>query len=188
MQMKPEFHNNEPRSQVVFRFHQRVLFETGTCERSLAAAIVDNYLDAVPAAHRIVEFHVGTTAETADKAMKANAQIIKRYVTGAVKLPVDLEESWVKSFPDDIRLECKRELARRYGFLGAKAPTAEVGRAVTISCVMREHADVIDAYAQSKTCGSRASKQRLMKEIADAQAALATLQAELAAEITGDAE
>ncbi len=186
--MKPESHNHEPRSQVVFRYHQRVLFETGTCERSLAAAIVDNYLEAVPAAHRIVEFHVGTTAHTAEKAIKANAQIIKRYVIGAVKMPVDLEEAWVRAFPQHLRLECKRELTRRYGFLAAQAPSAEAGRAITISCVMREHADVIDAYAESKACGSRASKQRLMKEIADAQAALATLQAELAAEITGDAE
>ncbi|MBH1477348.1 MULTISPECIES: hypothetical protein [Bacillati] len=184
--MKPEFQTAEPRSQIIFRYHLQVLNQTGTCERSLAARIVDNYLALVAEPLRIVEFHAGTTAESAEKAIKANAQIIKRYVTGAVKLPVDLEEAWVRAFPDTHRLECKRELARRYGFLGARAPTAEVGRAITISCVMRECADVVDAYAESKSCGSYQSKQRLVKEIADAQAALASLQAELTAELSGE--
>lgn len=184
--MKPEFQISEPRSQVIFRFHQRVLFETGTCERTLASKIADNYMALVAEPHRIVEFHAGTTAESAEKAMKANAQIVKRYTTGAVKLPVDLEEAWVRAFPETIRLECKRELARRYGFLGAKAPTAEAGRAITISCVMRECADVVEAYANSRTCGSLAAKQKLQKEIADAQASLASLLAEIAAELSDE--
>ncbi|MFE6057065.1 hypothetical protein ACFQ6N_40545, partial [Kitasatospora sp. NPDC056446] len=87
--MKPEFQTAEPRSQIIFRYHLQVLNQTGTCERSLAARIVDNYLALVAEPLRIVEFHAGTTAESAEKAIKANAQIIKRYVTGAVKLPVD---------------------------------------------------------------------------------------------------
>ena len=182
--MKPEFQPAEPRSQVIFRYHQPELVQTGPCERSLAARIVDNYLAMVAAPLRIVEFHAGTTADSAEKAMKANAQIIKRFVTGAVKLPADLEEAWVRAFPAEHRRECKRELARRYGFLGAEAPAAEVGRAVSISCVMRECADVVDAYAESKACGTALAKQRLMKEIADAQAALASLQAELAGELS----
>lgn len=184
--MKPEFQINEPRSQVVFRYHKRVLAETGTCERTLASRIADNYMSQVPVHSRIVEFHSGTTLDTADRAIKANAQIISRYVVGKVKLPADLEEAWVRAFPDGIRLDCKRELARRYGFLGAQTPSAEVGRALTISCVMRECADVVDAYAQSKTCGSRAAKLKLAKELADAQAVMATMQAELSAELAGD--
>ena len=120
--MKREIHR-EPRSAVVLR-HTREAMRTDTrmCIRKFASRVAEHYISTVDEHDREIQFHVGTTLDTACDAEKANAQLIGRFLNGTVRLPADLEEAWVHALPEPHRLECARELARRYGFLGAVIP------------------------------------------------------------------
>lgn len=122
--MKRANQSREPRSAVVLR-HTRDAMRTDTrmCIRKFASRVAENYMAAVDEHDREISFHVGTTIDTACDAEKANAQLIGRILNGTVRLPDDLEEAWVQALPDPHRLDCARELARRYGFLGAMMPT-----------------------------------------------------------------
>ena len=112
----------EPRSQVIFRHTQAAFRATALEPMQLAIHVADEYQARTAPHERIVEFHVGTTVDTITKAKKANLQIVDRFMKGVVKLPVDLEEAWVASLPAPHREDCERELAQRYGFIGARSP------------------------------------------------------------------
>jgi hypothetical protein len=123
--MKHDLHIREPRSQVIFRHTRDAYRATSLTPQALANRIADAYQARVAADERIVEFHIGTTVASMDKANKANLQLISRFYDGKVKLPTDLEEAWVTSLPEPHRADCERELAQRYGFMGARSPVAE---------------------------------------------------------------
>ncbi len=123
MKSDPQYH--EPRSAVVFRHTTDAVRNSGHTDSSLAQAIADQYLADVAPTERIVQFHTGTDADSIERALKANAQIVGRIRNGTVKMPVDLEESWVRALPTQWREACSRELAQRYGFLGARIPMME---------------------------------------------------------------
>jgi len=120
--MKCDPQVREPRSQVVFRHTAAALRCSGLTMQVLATAIADRYQEMVAPGERIVEFHVGTTADSIVRAHKANLQLVTRFLAGTVKLPADLEEAWVQALPEPHRADCERELAQRYGFLGARTP------------------------------------------------------------------
>lgn len=123
--MKPDPQFHEPRSAVVFRHTTDAIRNSAHTDSSLAQAIADQYMADVAPGERILQFHVGIDADSTEKALKANGQIIARIRNGTVKMPVDLEESWVRALPPQWRDACARELARRYGFLGARIPMME---------------------------------------------------------------
>ena len=111
--MKPDPHFHEPRSAVVFRHTADAVRNSGHTDTSLAQAIADQYTADVAPGERIVQFHAGEDADSMERALKANAQIIGRIRNGTVKMPVDLEESWVRALPAHWRDACSRELAQR---------------------------------------------------------------------------
>lgn len=123
--MKPDPQFHEPRSAVVFRHTTDAIRNSAHTDSSLAQSIAEQYMADVAPGERILQFHVGVDADSTEKALKANGQIIARIRNGTVKMPVDLEESWVRALPPQWRDACARELARRYGFLGARIPTLE---------------------------------------------------------------
>lgn len=123
--MKPDPQYQEPRSAVVFRHTTEAIRNSSHTDSSLAQAIADQYMVDVAPGERIVQFHTGEDADSIERALKANAQIIGRIRNGTVKMPVDLEESWVRALPQQWRDACSRELAQRYGFIGARSPAME---------------------------------------------------------------
>ncbi|HFT7528768.1 hypothetical protein [Stenotrophomonas maltophilia] len=123
--MKPDPQYHEPRSAVVFRHTTDAVRNSGHTDSSLAQAIAEQYMADVAPAERILHFHVGVDADSTEKALKSNGQLIARIRNGTVKMPVDLEESWVRALPPHWRDACSRELAQRYGFLGARIPMME---------------------------------------------------------------
>lgn len=146
--MSFELQSQTPRSQVIFAYTERAKREHGMCLRKFASRVAEQYQHRVPAiADRIIAFHVGTTIDAACAAEKANAQIVTRILNGTVKLPADLEESWVHELPEPLRTECARDLARRYGFAAAQLPAGEGNPAAGIAGLASEFGDTMRALA-----------------------------------------
>ncbi|WP_312708106.1 hypothetical protein [Stenotrophomonas sp.] len=94
MKHDPQFH--EPRSSVVFRYTTDAIRNSSHTDTSLAQAIAEQYMAEVAPGERILQFHTGSDADSVERAIKANGQIIARIRNGTVKMPVDLEESWTR--------------------------------------------------------------------------------------------
>lgn len=131
--MKSDSHYREPRSAVIFRHTKDAVRNSPHNDASLAQAIAEQYMADVAPGERIVMFYAGTDAASVERAMKNNAQLIARIRCGKVKMPVDLEESWVRALPQEQSEACAQELARRYGFTGARVPGMDV--AAGVNCV-----------------------------------------------------
>lgn len=113
----------EPRSAVIVRHtHAAMRSSVRMCIRKFASRVAEHYTGRYAEGDRHIVFHHGTTIDTATEAEKANAQIVTRFMDGTVRFPADLEESWVAALVDPFRMDCARELAQRYGFIGAMAP------------------------------------------------------------------
>lgn len=147
MKSQSQFH--EPRSTTVFRHTAEAIRNSSHTDASLAQVIADQYMRDVAPGERILTFHVGTDIDSMDKAHKANAQIVARIRNGTVKMPADLEESWVRALPQPWSDNCARELANRYGFIGARMP--ELSPQAGVLCVGRisvEYGQTMEAIAR----------------------------------------
>ncbi|MNM21175.1 hypothetical protein D3C81_315330 [compost metagenome] len=122
-QSQPQY--REPRAAVIFRHTTACIRNSQHTDASFAQLVAETYMDMVAPGERVVDFHTGTSAEQVEKALRANAQLISRFRVGTVKLPVDIEEAWVAALPSPWGEECARELAQRYGFMGARLPELE---------------------------------------------------------------
>ncbi len=107
------------RSQTIFRHtHDNMKTETWL---SISQRIVENYLERVSPDDREIAFH---TEGKADKCHTLNSQKLHRYMAEDVnvRMPVDLEESWVDALAEPYHSACLAELAARYGLLAARIP------------------------------------------------------------------
>jgi hypothetical protein len=188
--MTPDLHTaREPRSRTVFRHTEEAFRATGMTMQAFASKVADEYQARVAAPERIVEFHVGTTVDTIVKAEKANLQIVTRFLRGMVKLPTDLEESWIAALPQPHRADCERELARRYGFLGARTQmSATAARTLCTAALAIEFGHLLQEVAQvmadNQVCAADLpALNRAMKEAQDLEAELATMKATISSAI-----
>ena len=123
--MKNGIQNLEPRSQLITARTREILRSTKLCVRKFATCVAENYMERTSLDERIVRFYIGNgSIDSALRAEKRNAQLINRFLAGAVKFPCDLEESWIHALPDPARGELVRDLAARYGLSGASMPGA----------------------------------------------------------------
>lgn len=112
----------ETRSEVLFRFADQQMHEKRCSWETFAARAVEWYsANVAPEARSVREFK---TEGDAFACAKINAQRLKRWRNPELntRLPADFEEAWVNGLDEPYRTECKRELARRYGFLAAPIP------------------------------------------------------------------
>lgn len=152
--MTHERQYREPRAAVIFRFTADAIRNSRHTDASFASAVADAYMAQVAPAERTTTFHAGTDAESIAKAEKLNAKLIERFRNGTVKLPADLEEAWVEALPEPWRLDCARELARRYGFIGARTPDAGVaGQLLCTARVAIEFGQALQAIAEINADG-----------------------------------
>lgn len=121
--MTQERQYRAPRAAVIFEFTTQAIRNSHHTDASFAAEVAERYMALVAPNERTTTFHVGTDADSIEKAGKRNAKLIERFRDGTTKLPADLEEAWVEALPEPYRTDCARALARRYGFIGARVPS-----------------------------------------------------------------
>ena len=182
--MTQQRHFAAPRAQVLFRFTTEAIRNSGLDDQSFAAAVAEAYMASVAPPERIVAFHVGSDMATIDQANKRNAKLIERFRNGTVKLPADLEEAWVAALPEPWRTDCARELARRYGFMGARHPERQPGSVLSTARMCIELGESLQAMAQISPTGSAdgcplPALRKAVKEMQDLQAEVTTLLAGL---------
>lgn len=182
--MTQQRHFGAPRAQVLFRYTIEAIRNSGLNDQSFAAGVAEAYMASVAPAERIIAFHIGTDTATIDQANKRNAKLIERFRNGTVKLPADLEEAWVAALPEPWRTDCARELARRYGFMGAKTPEGQPGSVLSTARMCIELGESLQAMAEvgpngAADGGALLSLRRARKEMQDLQAEVATLLASL---------
>ena len=167
------------RSRVIAR-HVQLALASGMQMRAYAAEVADTYIGRTPVEDRVVDFHVGTTTDAVEKAIRANAQLCNRFIDGTVKMPADLEEAFVLSLPDDARMRCKAELAARYGLLAARAPEASTaGGAKSAANLMREVAEFITQSCTADSAPNEIALRAALRELTDVEAACASARAQL---------
>lgn len=152
--MKRGPHFQPPRQSVIYAYTRRMLDETATNANSFAMTLAENYLDLVAPDVRNVPFRLGDGDEL-PKAMKNNAQILRRFMDNTVKvLPADLEDAWVMSLPEPYRSDCERDLASRRGVLPVRLPEAsERGEAIGLAQLMTEYGQLLEALAPALADG-----------------------------------
>lgn len=174
--MKTELQASGSRSGVILRYTRKAIRERHLVVTAFAAQVAERYLATHELHERVVRFREPTgDTEQLVEAMRHNVQVVDRYIKGVVRaFPADLEEAWTDSLPESYRLPCRRELARRLGFLGALALKGEAGEHVAMADVMREFAEFVATAGDAMRDGRVTLDERaaVLREIADAQAAL----------------
>lgn len=156
-----------------------------------ADRVAEIYLTTVPAEHQRVTFRpmVGDIQQIS-AAQKANRQTVDRLIKGEVKsFPLDLEDAWVLALPEPHQAEALRMLSGRMGLLPAKVRSP---REALESVADATHAfsDFLGHMAPIVADGVIDERDQpylkpALAELADLQATLASIQAQLTAALPG---
>jgi hypothetical protein len=175
-----------PRSQLIIERTKAAIHNTGLNVLKFASRVADRYMETIAPLDRVRDFYAASgTVKSLARAEKLNGQIIDRYIKGAVKFPTDLEEAWVDSLPEPFRGDLIRELAGRYGLLGARQ--ADLTPSQHLACladVLTDAGRIATALAPIFADGRITAEdaphcRRALPVIAHALADLASLQAQL---------
>lgn len=149
------------------------------------------YHERTPEAARVVQFQNPDGADDPYRALRHNAQTVRRYLglcEQPIRLLADLEEAMVLALPEPYRSECLRELAARYGLLAARMPGVERGgAALSLADLMRETAEVVEAVAPLVADGlvdsfdGHSQITCALQQLSDLEAACAAQRAQLEA-------
>lgn len=175
--------------QGVLAHHINHALHRGTTMRRYAGDVATHYLNTVPLHARQLPLQI-TRDPIADE--RHNAQVVQRWLDGAVRMPVEAEESLVLSLPEPFRAECQRELAERLGLLAAPLPSKDGARAtVTTADLLRETGELMLAlsplFADGKVdAGDLPNARRAIRECDDVLGRLTTLRAELTTLLLAD--
>lgn len=153
--MKPALQFLPPRQSVIYHYTERMLRETGTNRRTFAMVVAEQYLQLVAEDDQDVAFRITRGGTAADGDKKHNGQILGRYLDGVVrKLPADLEDAWVLSFPEPYRSDCERDLSRRRSMLAVRMPDdGTAGQAVGLATLAHEFGQLMSALAPALADG-----------------------------------
>lgn len=174
----------EPRSHTLARFI-RLALRAGDTELEYADRVADIYRERTALAERDVPFHAGTTTDQILDAKRANAQLLRRMLSGEVRLPADLEESLVLALPEAIRRRCVAELCDRIDLLAVPKPRADAaGQAKLLSDLCREFGEAVERIAPMLHDGGidasdRAQAPAAMRELNDLIGAAVSLRAQI---------
>lgn len=178
----------EPRSAVIFEHTRQAFRHSPMKETTFTSDVVTHYDKTVDPRWRVVRWH--HDGEVFD-CMKANCQIMRRFLNGEVRMPCDLEESWVAALPQPWRQECRRALAERIGRLDVKVPaTEDDGATVETGALLKEVGEAIQSLAPVMSQGglakmSHAEAQVAMHELSDVLAQCIRLQRHLSRVVLG---
>lgn len=114
--------SHEPRSVTIIRHVTDYLLSTSVSRAAYADDVKNLYHQRIPnPAARCVRFHEGGDAI---KDLKANDQLVQRFLQQDVKFPADIEEAFVLALPPQRRRRCLADLMARYELLAAPIPKA----------------------------------------------------------------
>lgn len=180
--MRPAPHFQPPRQSVVYGYTRRMLDATAMNVQSFAMDVAARYCAQTAPDVRTVALKLGE-GDALATAMRANAQVLRRYMDGTVKtLPADLEDAWVQALPEPYRSECERDLAARRGRYSM--PMLEEGEgadAVGISKLMMEMGRLCEVLAPAMADGvldeaDRPHAAKILAKSTDVIAAVLTIQ------------
>lgn len=185
--MKREPHFQPPRQSVIYGYTRRMLDETGGNASTFAMALAEAYTARVAPDVRAVPLRLGE-GDDLYRAMKNNAQILRRFMDGSVKvLPADLEDAWVGSLPEPYRSNCERDLAARRGLLMVRpARTSMPADVATVATLLKEMGELCEALAPAITEGRISAEvvshaQRIVREADDVLSIVIALKQQAAA-------
>lgn len=181
MKQKPQY--LPPRQTVIYGYARRMLDETNMNAQSFAMAVAESYLNTTAPDVRHVPFTLG---DDLGHAMKSNAQTLRRYMDGTVKvLPADLEDAWIMALPEPYRSNCERDLARRRGLLPIRvSECGQVGQVASLAVITKEFGELIGAVAPAMHDGvfteaDRVYAKRILNESDDVIAAVLALRRQI---------
>lgn len=161
----------EPRASTIAEAVRRALRATGITERAYADDVAQIYQQRTALHERSVEFHGYTTADTYEAASRANAQLLRRMLSGEHRLPVDLEEACVLALPQPHQRQLLAALCQRYGLLAVPMPASGgTAQHTQLADLMRDVSEAIDRVVPMLADGRIDRADRVM-----APAALAEL-------------
>lgn len=169
------------RTAVIVGYAERAIRETDLGLNSFAMAVVPRYRSLVPKHQQHIGF--SNKPDVVDAA-RVDGQKLKRFIDGTNRLPAELEEAWVLSLPEPYRRDCIRELAWRYGLVGAFAePVLEATGKLKPECLARltkEFSEVVSAAGAAIGAGlNEAGRAQAAKELRDLKAEVVTMLARL---------
>lgn len=182
MKQKPQY--LPPRQTVIYGYTRRMLDETNMNAQSFAMAVAEVYLRTTAPDVRCVPF---TLDDDLAHAMKANAQTLRRYMDGTVKvLPADLEDAWMLALPEPYRSNCERDLARRRGLLPIRVAECPAGQVASLATITHEFSELVGALAPAMHDGQfteadRIYAKRILNESDDVIAAVVSLRRQITA-------
>lgn len=113
---------------------------------TFAQRLADAYHALTDVPDRVIEFHIGATADGQLRAMKLNAKTVERICDGTIRFPLDLMDAWAAALPSGLDLEFRRALAQRLGFVGVLPPSAD-GASADIATMVTEFGQTMQALA-----------------------------------------
>jgi hypothetical protein len=182
--MGNESQSSEPRSRFIVRRTLEILRATSLCVRKFAAEVASGYMQRVAEHERVMDFDPGVgSVEAACRAEVRNAKKIQHLLDGEVKFPADLEEAWVAALPAPQKNDLVRELAARYGLLGARLPACDTHHAIAdLAAILRDAGEISTTLAPAFANGTldfndvpylRCARPVLTRAVADCSSLLA---------------
>lgn len=133
--------NGEPRARVIAQYVGAYLHSSGTSMEAYADDVAREYHARTAPELRSVQFQCGGDAY---KRLRANGQVVRRFLENEPRMPVDVEEAFIFALPDDLRRDVLRELAARVGLLAAPLPDGNGAHDLTlVGDLMREFGDAV---------------------------------------------
>lgn len=154
--MGNESQNSEPRSRYITRRTSEILRKAPLCVRTFASNVATTYMGRTVEHERVVQFDQGCgSVDAACRAEVRNAKKIQHLLDGEVRFPVDLEEAWVEALPEPHKNDLVRELAARYGLIGARTPgRAAMHPIADLACVLHDAGEISTALAPAFANGT----------------------------------
>jgi len=162
------------RSKVIIQHTRDAIDATNLTVRRFAMAVVERYHNTVAPDERTIKFN-----ENPDISIRVRnwAQDISRIMgnDSGMRMPCDLEESWVAVLPEPYRSNCNAELARRMGML--PTPVLDInprGAVGDLSRTVKEFSELLAVLGEATADNvinhkDRPLAKRALKESADVQ-------------------
>lgn len=136
---------HEARAACIVHHANMALRKSVLTDRAYGQAVADLYMQRTPLHARTIEFHVSHDPYADER---ANAQLVKRFLTDVVRMPVDIEEALVLALPEPFRTACMTDLAARLNLLAAPRPqTGGTQQTVHLGQMAKDAGEVMIALA-----------------------------------------